>query len=434
MSTLASLSSVLGAWYDFRDLNNLQRLITEWIAEWGPDWIASIVTGVLGALAILAVIGPTLLILIWVERKVIARFQQRYGPNRVGPKGLLQPVADAIKLILKEQLAPRSADKLLFFLPPVLIFVPGILVWGVLPFGPRMSVADLNVGVLYLLAVSGTAVLVLFMAGWSSNNKYALFGAMRAVAMSISYEVPMVLALLTLVVFSGTMSVNGIVEWQQQEDVIFILLFPLSAVAFFFAASAELNRTPADISEAESEIVAGYHTEYSGMRFGLFYAVELGNTLVVSGFIATFFLGGWWLWGLEQWVPSWIILLAKTGAVYFLLIWTRGTLPRLRIDQLMGFCWKALVPATLLFVVVAFVERTLILSEGWDTTIALPIMAVFNIALTLGAVMLFARVSRPAELRRPARIRMAGAQIGGLRAARDIASRSEEPQFQVGGD
>ena len=438
MSGLVSLGSVLGstlgAWYDFRDLNNLQRLITEWIAEWGPDWLASIVTGVLGALGILAVIGPTLLILIWVERKVISRFQQRYGPNRVGPKGLLQPVADAVKLILKEQLAPRSADKLIFFLPPVLIFVPGILIWGVLPFGPRMSVADLNVGVLFLLAVSGTAVLVIFMAGWSSNNKYALLGAMRAVAMSISYEVPMVLALLTLVVFSGTMSVNGIVEWQQQEDVIFILLFPLSAIAFFFAASAELNRTPADISEAESEIVAGYHTEYSGMRFGLFYAIELGNTLVVSGFIATFFLGGWWLWGLDQWVPSWIILLAKTAAVYFLLIWTRGTLPRLRVDQLMGFCWKALVPATLLFVVVAFVERTLLISEGWDTTVALPIMAVFNIALTLGAITLFARVSRPAALRRPARIRMAGSEIGGLRAARQVASRTEEPQFQVGGD
>jgi len=434
MTDFTGLTSVLGAWYDFRDLNNLQRLITEWIADWGPDWLASIITGVLGALGVLGVIGPTLLILIWVERKVIARFQQRYGPNRVGPRGLLQPVADAVKLILKEQLAPRAADKLIFFLPPVLIFVPGILIWGVLAFGPRMSVADLTVGVLFLLAVSGTAVLVLFMAGWSSNNKSALFGAMRAVAMSISYEVPMVLALLTLVVFSGTMSVNGIVEWQQQEDVIFILLFPLSAIAFFFAASAELNRTPADISEAESEIVAGYHTEYSGMRFGLFYAVELGNTLVVSGFIATFFLGGWWLWGLDQWVPSWIILLIKTGAVYFLLIWTRGTLPRLRVDQLMGFCWKALVPATLLFVVVAFVQRTLLISEGWDTTIALPIMAVFNIALTLGAIMLFARVSRPAPLRRPARIRMAGAQIGGLRAAREVASRTEEPQFQVGGD
>ena len=168
-----------------------------------------------------------------------------------------------------------------------------------------MSLADLNVGVLFLVAVSGTGVLVIFMAGWSSNNKYALFGAMRAVAMSISYEIPMVLALLTLVVFSGTMSINGIVEWQQQEDVIFILLFPLAAIAFFFSASAELNRTPADISEAESEIVAGYHTEYSGMRFGLFYAVELGNTMVISAFVATFFLGGWWLWGLEQWVPSW---------------------------------------------------------------------------------------------------------------------------------
>ncbi len=416
------LAVVLGAWYDFRDLNNLSRLITEWIAGWGPAWLSSIVTGLLGCLAILAVIGPTLLILIWVERKVIARFQQRYGPNRVGPRGLLQPVADAIKLILKEELAPRAADKLIFFLPPILIFVPGILIWGVLPFGPRMSLADLNVGVLFLLAVSGTGVLVIFMAGWASNNKYALFGAMRAVAMSISYEIPMVLALLTLVIFSGTMSINGIVEWQQQEDVIFILLFPLAAIAFFFSASAELNRTPADISEAESEIVAGYHTEYSGMRFGLFYAVELGNTLVISAFVATFFLGGWWLWGLEQWVPSWMILLAKTGAVYFLLIWTRGTLPRLRIDQLMSFCWKALVPSSLIFVAIAIVERTLLVTQGWDTTIALPIMAAINISLTLGAVVLFARVARPAHLRRPARTTLVRDRVGGLRAAREVAA------------
>lgn len=414
-----------GPWYDLRDLNNLSRLITDWIGDWGPDWLASIVAGLLGALGILAVIGPTLLVLIWVERKVIARFQQRYGPNRVGPKGLFQPVADAVKLILKEQLAPRAADKLIFFLPPVLIFVPGVLIWGVLPFGPRMSLADLNVGVLFLLAVSGTAVLVIFMAGWSSNNKYSLLGAMRAVAMSISYEVPMVLALLAVVVFAGTMSVNGIVQWQQQEDLILILLLPLPAIAFFFAASAELNRTPADISEAESEIVAGYHTEYSGMRFGLFYAVELGNTLVVSGFIATFFLGGWWLWGLDQWVPSWIILLAKTGAVYFLLIWTRGTLPRLRVDQLMGFCWKALVPATLVFVAVAAVERTLIVNYGWDTTIALPIMAVLNIALTLGLIVLFARLARAPELRRPARTTLVSGRVGGLRAAREIAARAE---------
>ena len=416
-----------GAWYDFRDLNNLSRLITDWIGDWGPDWLSSLVTGLLGSLGVLAVIGPTLLVLIWVERKVIARFQQRYGPNRVGPKGLFQPIADAVKLILKEQLAPRAADKLIFFLPPVLIFVPGLLIWGVLPFGPRMSVADLNVGVLFLLAVSGTAVLVIFMAGWSSNNKYSLLGAMRAVAMSISYEVPMVLALLAVVIFAGTMSVNGIVQWQQQEDLILLLLLPLPAIAFFFAASAELNRTPADISEAESEIVAGYHTEYSGMRFGLFYAVELGNTLVVSGFIATFFLGGWWLWGLDQWVPSWIILLAKTAAVYFLLIWTRGTLPRLRVDQLMGFCWKALVPATLIFVAVAAIERTLIVNYGWDTTIALPVMIVLNFALTIGLIALFARVSRAPELRRPARTTLVRDRIGGLRAAREIASESRGP-------
>ena len=416
-----------GAWYDFRDLNNLSRLITDWIGDWGPDWLSSIVTGLLGSLGILAVIGPTLLVLIWVERKVIARFQQRYGPNRVGPRGALQPVADAIKLILKEQLSPRAADKLIFFLPPVLIFVPGLLIWGVLPFGPRMSVADLNVGVLFLLAVSGTAVLVIFMAGWSSNNKYSLLGAMRAVAMSISYEVPMVLALLAVVIFAGTMSVNGIVQWQQQEDLILLLLLPLPAIAFFFAASAELNRTPADISEAESEIVAGYHTEYSGMRFGLFYAVELGNTLVVSGFIATFFLGGWWLWGLDQWVPSWIILLVKTAAVYFLLIWTRGTLPRLRVDQLMGFCWKALVPATLIFVAVAAIERTLIVNYSWDTTIALPVMIVLNFALTIGLIALFARVSRAPELRRPARTTLVRDRIGGLRAAREIAAESREP-------
>ena len=204
------------------------------------------------------------------------------------------------------------------------MFVPAILVWGVLPFGPNMALADLNVGVLYLVAVSGASVLLIFMAGWASNNKYALYGAMRVIAMSISYEVPMVLSLLTVVVFTGSMSLNGIVGWQQSEGLILVLLLPFAAFTFFFAATAELNRTPMDIGEAESEIVAGYHTEYSGMRFGLFYAVELLNTLGISAFVATFFLGGWWLWGLDQWVPSWLILLAKAGLVYFVMIWLRG--------------------------------------------------------------------------------------------------------------
>ena len=410
-----------GEWYDLRDLNGISRELTEWIAGWGPDWLASVVTGLIGALGVLAIIGPSLLLLIWLERKVIARMQSRYGPNRVGPVGLLQPLADAIKLILKEELAPRAADKWVFYLPPVLIFVPAILVWGVLPFGPNMQVADLESGVLFLVAISGVNVLVIFMAGWAQNNKYALFGAMRVIAMSISYEIPVVLSLLTLVFFTGTLSINGVVFWQQGNDVILFLLFPTAALMFFFGSTAELNRTPADISEAESEIVAGYHTEYSGMRFGLFYAVELANTLAISAFFATFFLGGWWLWGLDEWVPPWVILLAKTFMIYFVFIWLRGTLPRLRLDQLMSFCWKFLVPVGLVFVAVAATERTLLVTEGWDPAVALPLYGLINWAITGLAVVIYARSAGSAAQRLPAKPIMARGRLGGLRAAQQLS-------------
>ena len=411
----------MAEWYDLRDLNGISREISQWVSDWGPDWLASVVTGLIGALGILAVIGPTLLLLIWLERKVIARMQSRYGPNRVGPIGLLQPVADAIKLILKEELAPRAADKMIFFLPPVLMFIPAILIWGVLPFGPNMQVADLESGALFFLAISSINVLGVFMAGWASNNKYALFGAMRVVAMSISYEIPAVLALLAIVFFTGVLSVNGMVVWQQENNIILLGLLPMSAVMFLFASTAELNRTPADISEAESEIVAGYHTEYSGMRFGLFYAVELANTLAISAFFATFFLGGWWLWGLEEWVPSWLILLAKTGLMYFVFIWLRGTLPRLRIDQLMSFCWKFLVPTGLVFLVAVATERVLLDVEGWNRNIALPLFGLINWALTILVVVVYARAAASSAQRLPATPVMARGRLGGLRAARELA-------------
>ena len=411
----------LAEWYDLRDLHGISREITEWIAGWGPDWLASVVSGVIGALGVLGIIGPALLFLIWLERKVIARMQSRYGPNRVGPVGLFQPVADAMKLILKEELVPRAADKWVFYLPPVLIFLPAILVWGVLPFGPNMQVADLESGVLFLIAISGVNVLVLFMAGWAQNNKYALFGAMRVIAMSISYEIPVVLSLLALVFFTGTLSISGIVFWQQANDVILLALMPMSALMFLFASTAELNRTPADISEAESEIVAGYHTEYSGMRFGLFYAVELANTLAISAFFATFFLGGWWLWGLDEWIPSWIILLAKTGMVYFVFIWLRGTLPRLRLDQLMSFCWKFLVPVGLVLIAVAATQRTLLIAEGWDATVALPIFGLINWLLAGLTIFLYARRAGSPAQRLPSRPIMARGRLGGLRAARELA-------------
>ena len=418
------MTPALAAWYDLRDLSGLSREITEWAADWGPDWLASILSGLIGAIGVISVIGPALLVLIWVERKVIARMQSRYGPNRVGPRGLLQPVADAVKLILKEELAPRAADKLLFFLPPVLVFIPAILIWGVLPFGPNMQVADLNAGVLFLLAVSGTNAIMIFLAGWASNNKYALFGAMRVIAMSISYEIPAVLALLTIAFFTGTLSVSEMVIWQQQNDVILLALLPMSAFMFLFASTAELNRTPIDISEAESEIVAGYHTEYSGMRFGLFYAVELANTLVISAFMATFFLGGWWLWGLDEWIPPWMILLTKTGAMYFVFVWMRGTLPRFRIDQLMGFCWKFLVPAGLVFLAAAAVERTLLLDQGWDPAIALPIYGVINFTLTALLLGMFTMRGARSDRRMPSRPIMARGRVGGLQAARELSNAS----------
>ena len=199
------------------------------------------------------------------------------------------------------------------------------------------------------------------------------------------------------------------------------LIFPMSALMFLFGSTAELNRTPADISEAESEIVAGYHTEYSGMRFGLFYAVELANTLAISAFFATFFLGGWWLWGLDQWVPSWLILLAKTGLMYFVFIWLRGTLPRLRLDQLMSFCWKFFVPVGLVFLAVAATQRTLLIEFGWDPAVALPIYAVINWGIAGAGVVIYARTAATPAQRLPSRPVMARGRLGGLRAARELA-------------
>ena len=223
------------------------------------------------------------------------------------------------------------------------------------------------------------------------------------------------------------MSVNGIVEWQQQNNAILFAMLPMAGFMFFFASTAELNRTPMDISEAESEIVAGYHTEYSGMRFGLFYAVELANTLAISGFVATFFLGGWWLWGLDEWVPSWIVLLTKTAMVYFLFVWMRGTLPRFRIDQLMGFCWRFLVPAGLLFVVVAAVERTLLIEENWNTNIAYPVYALINIGLTVTVVGFYALRSGSAVQRTAVHANHGARAVGGR--AGQLESSPRAPQY-----
>jgi NADH-quinone oxidoreductase subunit H len=397
----------LQAWYDLRSLANPFRELYDWLGRHTSDEVVFVVSAVVGATGILTFVGIAALVNVWLERRAIGRIQARRGPNRVGPWGLLQPVADAIKLIQKEVLQPRESDSALFNLPPILVFIPAMLAFAVFAWAPDMVYADLNVGVLYLLALSSVTVLAIFIAGWASNNKYALLGAMRVIAMSISYEIPLVLALLAPVVFAGTMSVAGIVEWQREHYAFGFFLMPLAVLIYAVAGTAELNRTPADIAEAESEIIAGYHTEYSGMKWGLFYAVEIVNALAVSGIMASLFFGGWWLYGLDRWVPPWIIFIGKIYFFYFGLIWLRGTLPRLRIDQLMAFAWKMLIPLALLNLAVVGVEVLIWRQFELSDWVLLP-FALVNFAIAAGALVLFFRIITASLYRLPTRARLVG--------------------------
>ena len=421
-----------GEWYDFRDLGIAIGQLREGLDDRNPDqpgwldflgdhWISYLVTALVGATGILSFVGLVLLALIWVERRLIGRIQIRRGPNRVGPFGLLQPLADAIKLIQKETLIPIGADRLMFYLPPVLVFIPGLLVWGPIPWAPSMTYLDINVGVLYLIAISSLATLAIFMAGWASNNHYALLGAMRTVAMMISYEIPLSLALLSVVLFTQSMQLSEIVAFQDDHNVWLGLIMPMALFTFFFSSTAELNRTPNDIAEAESEIVAGFHTEYSGMKFGLFYAVELGNAVAVAALVATLFLGGWSLFGLEEWIPPYLILAAKISAGYFMLVWLRGTLPRFRLDQLMAFAWKFLIPISLLNVLIVAIEAAVLARDELDLLISLPLFAVINIAVMVVSVRVWSRVLgyRP-DLEGPLQHPRMTRGVGGMRAAESL--------------
>lgn len=400
---------LLARWYDVRDLGNAVARLVDALRDAGaPEGVIYVVAALLGCLGVLVFVSGTAIINSWVERRLIGRIQVRRGPNRVGPFGLLQPIADTIKLMQKEALTPRDADSLVFTLAPVLIFIPAILAFAVLPWGEKMVLADLNVGVLYLLALGSTTTIIVFMAGYASNNKYALLGAMRVVAMLISYEIPGVLALLAVVSFTGTMSLSGIVAFQDTHWSWLLFFQPLAFLVFLVSSTAELNRTPADIAEAESEIIAGFHIEYSGMRFGLFYAVELVNAMAVSAVMASLFLGGWWTFGLEKVVPGWILFTAKVYALYFVLIWFRGTLPRFRIDQLMAFAWKFLVPLSIVNVFLIGLETLIWREYEVSAGVVLPIFAVVNAAAAGILIVGWGRLmSRPFERlpRRPRLVR-----------------------------
>ena len=381
--------------------NGLFRVVYNLVGSLLPCWLAYVIAGLVIVFILVNAVLLGAAVITWGERRLLGRFQNRIGPNRWGPMGLFQPLADLLKLLTKEDLRPQGADRIVFVLVPILMMAPLILMTAVVPFARNAALASLHVGVLYILAVSSVSSVAIFMAGWSSNNRYAMFGAARAVAVLISYEVPVVLSLLGVVMVAASMSLGSIVEAQALP---FILVQPLAFFVFLAGMSAELNRSPFDVAEAESEIIAGYHTEYSGVKFALIQAAEFGGVGVVSAIAATLFLGGWS--GPWSEYLGWLWFLIKTGVVVFLFIWIRATYPRLRIDQIMAFSWKFLLPLSVINLVAVTLEVFLLRGEGRFLTIGdLGLMTVINIAVALVAVLVFGNLIRDRvrfRTRRPA--------------------------------
>src|SRR5574340_625991 len=327
------------------------------------NWV-TIISFVVGAFILAAGAMFFVVFLIWYERKLIGRIQDRFGPNRVGPWGLFQPVADMLKIFTKELITPKGVDWLAYNLAPVLAVAAVLMMWAVTPFWKTFVAADISVGILFLIAIGGLGELGIILAGWGSNNKYALIGALRAVASLISYEIPLVISALIPVMLAGTMNLSGIVEAQ---NIWFIVSAPVAALIFFISSVAETGRAPFDLAEAESEIVAGYNVEYSGLKFGMFFVGEFLHAFTSSFVFVTVFLGGWRGPGAEE-IPilGLVYFIIKTFIVYFVLILFRGTNPRFRLDQLMNFNWKLLTPLALVAVMVtAFVDRLLIDQSDW---------------------------------------------------------------------
>jgi NADH-quinone oxidoreductase subunit H len=332
-----------------------------------PSWLGSVLVMSAVAAIFVAVVPLIPLVLVLMERKVSAWIQDRTGPMRVGPWGLLQTLADGVKLLFKEDLIPPQADKLLFRFAPYLIFACSFAVFAAIPFSQSVLVSDLNIGIFYVISISSVIAIGVIMAGWASNSKWSLFGAMRSAAQMVSYEIPIGLSILTVIMMTQTMSMEGIVAAQNgvfsggeaiatflgieiKGSILDWMIFrsPFTFLAFFvyfLSAIAEVNRTPFDLPEAESELVAGFHTEYSGMRFAVFFIAEYANVFAVCAIAATLFLGGWQgIIDEDQFVPGLFIIVGKTFLLVFVMMWIRWTLPRLRVDQLMNLCWKYLIP------------------------------------------------------------------------------------------
>jgi NADH-quinone oxidoreductase subunit H len=340
--------------------------------------------------------------LTWYERRALARIQSRVGPNRAGPQGLLQPIADAVKLIFKEELVPAKADRILFFWAPIITMVPSIILAATIPFGPSnvpmfgrevsLAVANINVGVLYLMSIASIAVYGIVLAGWSSNNKYAMLGGLRSSAQMISYELSLGLMFVTAIILANSMNLYEIVEGQ--AGIWFAVIQPVGALIFLIVTLAEVNRAPFDMPEAEQELTAGYHSEYSGMKFALFFMAEYQKMIVISMIAATLFFGGyrefWFLRGTvlsvdHFWWLGPIYLLIKVVALLFFMIWVRATWPRIRYDRLMAFGWKVLLPLSL---AIAFITAAgVLLAEQvnplwiWSVPVISMVIGLFTVVM-----------------------------------------------------
>lgn len=380
-------------------------LIADWLRELllGFGLNPGLTTAILKFLgaAVMATVALMLTFFtIWLERKLVARIQDRLGPNRVGPYGLFQTVADFFKLLTKEILVPEGADRSIFVIAPLLVVMSVVAMWGVVPFAPTLFGTDINVGVLYVVSVGAIGTLGIMMAGLSSNNKYALLGAFRTVAMMLSYAVPMMLALLVPTLLGGSMGMVEIVK--AQDPVWFVLLAPFAAFIFYVSSLAEVGRAPFDLLEADSEIVAGFHIEYSGMSFGMFFVAEFLHAFTIAVLSATLFFGGWQGPGATEYpILGFVYFLIKSAVLYFTVIWIRGTFPRIRIDQLNNLNWKVLTPLALASVIFTAVIDKLVSTSGWGRLPPHLAGSLVLFVITMLAIWVYARRTRKRHLAFP---------------------------------
>ncbi|MEJ2070283.1 MAG: NADH-quinone oxidoreductase subunit NuoH [Syntrophobacterales bacterium] len=309
---------------------------------------------IVGLIAVIGLVSVNALFLIWMERKVSAHMQLRPGPMEVGWHGAIQTIADALKLMGKELITPRDVDRPVFWLAPIVVFLPVLLSFLVIPFSQNLIIRDMNVGVLLILAFAALTVLAILMAGWASNNKYSVFGSIRSVAQNVAYEIPLLITLMSIILIVGSFSLVDIVNAQSKYW--FVLIQPVAFILYITCATAETNRAPFDLPEAESELVAGFHTEYTGMRFALFFLAEYTNMFIVASIATVFFLGGW----RGPFLPGFAWFLIKVYFIIFLIMWFRWTFPRVRFDQLITFAWKILIPLAFAnLIITAFIMKLL---------------------------------------------------------------------------